>query len=76
MTKTPARNAAEALEHIRAGGRAIVSTRVRLTIIDRKALAAFERMGEWLLKDEGEGIRLRSGKGSVYLFAGQLQLID
>jgi len=71
----PAANAAEALAHVKAGGRAIVRTYLRVTVIDRKCLLRFEAAKEWLLKDDGAGIRLRSGRGSVYLLPGQLELI-
>ena len=68
--------AQDAINHIKAGGRAYVATQTRLTIIDAKCLAKFEAAGQWLLKDDidGRGLRLRSGKGTVYLFEGQLKL--
>lgn len=71
----PAQNAAEALAHVAAGGRACVRTYSRVTLITPKVLKSFEAAGEWLLKDDGNGIRLRSGRGSVYLLPGQLELI-
>ena len=42
-------------------------------MIDRKVLKRFEHAGAWLLREEGDGYRMRSGKSSVYLFPGQLR---
>lgn len=62
-----------ALKFVRAGGRLVVPTATRVTVIDKKTLARFEKAGEWLLKEDGETYRMRSGKGSVYLLPGQLR---
>ncbi len=75
MINVAASSAAEALAHIEAGGVAFVRTHLRLTILDRKVLRRFQKADAWLLKDDGEGIRLRAGNGSDYLFAGQLRLV-
>ncbi len=72
----PAKDAADAIAHIKAGGRAFVPAHGRVTVIDAKALARFERAGEWLLKDDGPGMRIRRGRGSDYLFAGGLRLCE
>ena len=61
------------LEHLRAGGALLVPTYTRCTLITAATLARFEKAGAWLLKEEGEGYRLRSGRSSVYLFPGQLK---
>ncbi len=42
-------------------------------LIDAKLLARFDQAGEWLLKPEGDGYRLRQGKKSIFLFPGQLR---
>lgn len=49
----------------------------RYTEINPKTLTRFEKAGAQLLWDDsdGKGIRLASGRQSVYLFAGQLELI-
>lgn len=73
MKSVPANSLELALEHVRNGGRLIVPTYAHCTVIDRKTIAAFEKAGAWLLKTEGDGYRMRSGKGSVYLFPGQLR---
>ena len=62
-----------ALGHVRAGGTLLVPTYTRCTVIDQRALGRFERAGEWLLKEEGDGYRMRSGRKSVYLLPGQLK---
>jgi len=69
----PPKSLDAALDGVRKGGRLIVPTYARCTVIDRKVLARFERAGEWLLREDGDGYRLRSGRGSVYLFPGQLR---
>lgn len=76
MTPAPSGKAAELLDFVRrGGGRLVVSTTLRVTVIDARAVAAFDKAGIVLLREDGEGYRLRSGKSSVYLFAGQL-LVD
>ncbi len=65
-----------ALAHVRAGGRLIVRTCTRTTVISARTLASFEAAGEWVIKSSGEGYRLRRGKGSDYLMPGQLEMID
>lgn len=72
-TSVPPKSLDAALAHVRAGGRLAVPTAWRCTIIDAKVLTRFEKAGEWLLKEEGDGYRMRSRRGSVYLFAGHLQ---
>lgn len=73
-----ATNAAAAIQHIRNGGRALVATCTRATVIDAKCLARWEKSGHRLIWDaaDGKGIRLAQGKSNVYLMPGQLQLID
>lgn len=69
----PAKSLEAAITHVRAGGRLIVPTYYRCYVIDQKVLARFERVGEWLLKEDGDSYRMRQGKGSVYLLPGQLR---
>ena len=66
----------EALDFVRRGGRLVVPTYGRVIIIDAHTLARFEAQGVPLLKEEGDGYRMASGKGSVYLFSGQLKFIE
>lgn len=72
----PPQSLALALEHVRNGGRLAVPTHTRCTVIDAKALKRWETAGQWLLREDGNGYRLRSGRGSVYLLPGQLLMID
>ena len=69
----PPKSLEAAIEYVRGGGELLVPTYTRCTVIDRKVLVRFERAGAWLLREEGDGYRLRSGRGSVYLFPGQLK---
>lgn len=62
------------LAHIRAGGVAYVATYARYIPIDAKCLAKWEAAGIPLLREDGDGYRMRQGKGSVYLLPGQLKL--
>ena len=62
-----------ALDHVRSGGRLVVATALRVYIIDKKTLAKWEKSGHQLLKVEGDGYRMKTGKSSVYLLPGQLQ---
>ena len=73
-TSVPPKSLALALEHVRNGGRLYVATAVRVTVIDAKTLANFERLGLWLLKESGDGYRMRTGRTSVYLLPGQLKM--
>jgi len=76
MRAVEPRSIDKALAHVRTGGRLVVATYARVTIIDAKCLARFEKAGEWLLKERGDGYQLRAGKGSVYLLPGQLKYAD
>ncbi len=64
---------ADALAHVAAGGRLFVATPLRVTVIDQRTVARFQKVGAVVLKEEGEGYRLYSGKSSVYLLPGQLR---
>ncbi len=62
-----------ALTHLRNGGRLVIAAYGRPMILDGKALKRFEAAGYWLLKEDGDGYRLRSGKSSVYILPGLLR---
>lgn len=72
-TSVPPRSLDAALAHVRGGGRLFVATTVRVTVIDAKVLAKWERAGLPLLREEGDGYRMATGRTSVYLLPGQLQ---
>jgi hypothetical protein len=61
------------LAFIRSGGTVYLATATRITPIDARTLARFEKAGTWLLKEDGDGYRLHSGKGSVYIAPGYLR---
>jgi hypothetical protein len=71
----PANSLDAAISYVRNGGRLVVRTALRVTVIDRKCLHRFEKADAWLLKVDGNGYRLRAGKGSVYLLPGQLEYV-
>ena len=76
LRSVPPRSLEDALDHLRRGGRLGVITAWRATIIARKNLEQFEAASAWLLREEGDGYRLRSGRGSIYLLPGQLCYLD
>jgi mannose-6-phosphate isomerase-like protein (cupin superfamily) len=69
----PPHNLDAALGHLAASGTLTVTTYLRHTEITAKTLAKFRAVGQWLLREEGEGYRLQTGRTSVYLLPGQLQ---
>ena len=72
MTPVPPKSLDTAIAHLRSGGSLIVPTHTRIILIDAKTLARFEQAGQWLLREEGDGYRLRQGRGSVFVLPGQL----
>lgn len=75
LLPVPAKSLDSAIAFLRSGGRLCVPTYTRVTVIDAKVMARFERVGAWLLKEDGDGYRLHSGKSSVYLLPGQLKMV-
>jgi hypothetical protein len=71
--EVPPKSLDRALDHLRKGGRLIVPTYTRCYVMTAKTLASFEKSGYWLLKEEGDGYRMRTGKSSVYLMPGNLK---
>jgi hypothetical protein len=72
MTPVPPHSLDKAIAHIRAGGKLLIPTYTRCTVIDSKCLARWEAAGLDLLREEGEGYRMRTGRSSVYILPGQL----
>ena len=64
-----------ALELVRDGACLAVPTYTHCTIIDKQVLERFKAAGFDFLKEEGRGYRMRQGRGSVYLFPGQVRYI-
>ena len=75
MNAAPPRSLDSLLEHVRNGGKLGVFTYARTTVITAKTLRRFEAAGEWLLREDGNGYRMRSGRSSVYLLPGQLKVL-
>jgi hypothetical protein len=75
MVPVPPRSLELALSHLRGGGRLLVPTYTRCTLIEAKHVAAWDRAGKPLLREEGDGYRMRIGKGSVYLLPGLLKFV-
>ena len=73
FTPIPPKSLDKALDYVRRGGRLVVRTPLRVTTIDAKALANFEKAGVPLLKEDGNGYRMQNGKKSVVLLPGQLE---
>jgi hypothetical protein len=73
LTPVPPKSLEAALAHVRNGGRLVVPTMTRVTVIDARCLARFEKVGVALLRESGDGYRMASGKSSVYLLPGQLR---
>lgn len=62
-------------QHLEQGGTVIIPTYTRCTVITQKTLEKFRKAGQWLLKEDGEGYRMQSGRSSVYLLPGQLKMV-
>lgn len=76
MRPVPPKSLLAAIEHVAKGGRLVVPTYTRVTVIDARTVAAFEKAGTPVLREEGDGYRMRSGRSSVYLFPGQLRFAE
>jgi hypothetical protein len=71
----PPKSLAAALDHLAQGGRLAIPTAYRCTVIELRHVQQWEAHGG-LLREDGEGYRMRQGKGSVYLLPGQLRFVD
>ena len=65
-----------AIKHIESGKSLYVATQYRVTVLNKKTLDRFRKANIWLLKTEGNGYRMKTGKTSVYLLPGQLKYGD
>ena len=72
LVSVPPKSLQAALEYVQRGGVLVVATSMRVTIIKQKDIAAWDRAGKPLLREEGDGYRMRQGRGSVYLVPGLL----
>ena len=55
LTPVAPKSLETALTHVAAGGRLLVPTMTRCTVIDRKVVERFAKAGAWLLKEDGGG---------------------
>ena len=78
MSGTPVQSGElqHALGHVASGGRLAIPTAYHLAIITQKNLDRWLASGRALLVEEGRGFRMRRGRSSVYLFPGQLFMVD
>ena len=66
----------EALAWLQAGHRLYIATYARMTVMTRTTLAKYTRAGAWLLKEEGKGYRLHTGRRSLCILPGQLKYLE
>ena len=76
MKKVPAKSINAIFAHLESGKSIYVPTYTRCTVITKKTLDKFRAAGAWLLKEEGDGYRMQTGKSSVYVLPGQLMFGD
>lgn len=76
LTPVPPKSLNTALEFVAKGGRLVIPTYARVTVISQRDIDKWAKVGRMLLREDGNGYRLASGKGSVYLLPGQLAYVD
>ena len=72
----PPKSIDKVFAHLESGKSVYVPTYTRCTVITKKTLNKFRNVGAWLLKEDGNGYRMQTGKSSVFLFPGQLMFGD
>lgn len=76
-TRIPPHQLDRALAFLKDGGRLVIRTVYRATIIEHRHIEAWKKAGFSLLKEEGDGYRMRvSRKSTVYLLPGQLEAVN
>ena len=73
--RVPPKALAAVRAHLMAGGTVGFRTYTRSTYIDARCWERWEKAGVSVLREEGDGYRMRLGKGSVYLLPGQLRFL-
>ena len=76
MKEVPSKSLSDAIKHLECGGSLCVPTYTRFTVITLATLNKFKKAGAWLLKEDGDGYRMQTGKSSVYLLPGQLKYYE
>ncbi|KKM16114.1 hypothetical protein LCGC14_1689060 [marine sediment metagenome] len=69
----PPKSLDSALAHVAAGGTLIIPTYTHCTVIDQRVIDRFAKVGAWLLREDGDGYRIRRGKHSDYVVPGLLK---
>ena len=73
MTPVPPKQLGQALDYLKRGGKLYIPTYTRCTVITWRNIEAWQKVGRELLREDGNGYRMASGKKSVYLLPGQLK---
>jgi hypothetical protein len=73
MESVPPKSLDKAFAHLEAGHMLLVPTCTRCYRMTKQTLAKFRKVGAWMLKEEGDGYRMQTGRTSVYLLPGQLK---
>jgi hypothetical protein len=73
MNTVPPKSIDAVWKHIEAGKSVYIPTYTRCTVITKKTVDKFRKVGAWLLKEDGDGYRMQTGKTSVYIIPGQLK---
>ena len=69
----PPKSIEDVFKHLESGKSVYVATYTKCTVINNKTLNKFRKVDAWLLKEDGDGYRMQTGKSSVYLIPGQLK---
>ena len=72
LRPVPPKSLPAAIDYLLAGGRLLVPTYTRCTIITASTLAAWDAAGVEFLRESGDGYRMAVGRSSVYLLPGTL----
>ena len=76
MKAVPPKSIEAVFTHIESGKSVYIPTYTRCTVITKKTLDKFRKVGAWLLKEDGDGYRMQTGKSSVFILPGQLKFGD
>ena len=76
MEEVPPKSLGDAILHLEGGGSLCIPTYTRFTVLTLSTLKKFRAVGGWLLKEDGDGYRMQTGKTSVYLLPGQLRYYE
>ena len=69
----PPKSLQAALEHVKSGGTLIIPTYTHCTVINQRVVDRFAKSGAWLLREDGDGYRIKRGKSSDYVVPGLLK---